>query len=45
MDQALACLAGSWGLNPDTHKDFSAPILSGLPPCALSQSLLSRAPA
>ena len=35
MDKALTSHAGSRGLNPD----FSAPVLSVSPPCALSLSL------
>ena len=38
MDKALACHTGGLGSNPDTTKDFSAPILSCTPPCALSLS-------
>ena len=37
MDIALACHAGGRGLNPDTTKDFSAPIFLGTPAmCTLS---------
>ena len=47
MDLVLACHASGGGSNPDMPKDFSAPILSGTPLCALSlsQSLLSHASA
>ena len=40
MDKALACHTGGRGMNRDTTKDFSAPILSGTPAmCTLSLSL------
>ena len=39
MDKALACQAGGLGSNPDTTKEFSAPILLGTPiTCTLSLS-------
>ena len=39
MDKALACHTGVWGLNPDTTKVDSAPILLGTPAmCTLSLS-------
>ena len=34
MDEALASHAGGQGLNPNTTKVYSAPILSGTPPHA-----------
>ena len=40
MDKALACQAGGRGSNPDTTKEFSAPILSGTPAmCTLSLTM------
>ena len=42
MDKALACIAGGPGLNPDMTKGFSAPILTGTPPQALSLSLFLK---
>ena len=49
MDKAFACHACDQGLNPDTTKIYSAPILTGTPAMrnvnSLSQCLASRAPA
>ena len=39
MDKALACHTGSRGSNSDMTKVYSAPILSGTPPCSLSLTM------
>ena len=39
MDKTLTCHSGGQGSNPDTTNVYSAPILSGTLPCALSLSL------
>ena len=39
MNKALTWHIGSWGSNPDTTKVYSAPILLGTPPHALTHSL------